>query len=92
MGLTIRRFWFLSNQVDRLRSEQDLRQIQLLASVGSVEAYKHASEHLKSQTGQVYVWAMKTPTEIVVDPDTGLDPEFNREGLRALKMKIASGR
>lgn len=82
----------MSNQVDRLRSERDLRQIQLLASVGSAEAYKHASEYLQGQTGKVYVWEMKAPTEIVVDPNTGLDPEFDREGLRALKMKIASAR
>jgi hypothetical protein len=93
MALTPRRFWALSNQIDRLRAETDLRQIRLLASHQSAEAYKMATEHLTSQVGQVYVWRKDVVSnKIVIDPDTGeeMDPEFDREGLRALKQKLAA--
>ncbi|OWZ90347.1 hypothetical protein B9J07_27550 [Sinorhizobium sp. LM21] len=93
MNLSIRRFWFIANMIERLRAEKDLRQIQLMASVGSPEAYKSAREFLQEQMGQIYVLdAPEAPVEFKVDPKTGLDPEFDREGLRALKMRISSGR
>lgn len=92
LDLTVKRFWFVSNMIDRLRAEKDLRQIQLMASVGAKEAYEKAFSALNDQAGQVYVLEKEVPTEIRIDPDTGLDPEFDREGLRALKMKIAAGR
>lgn len=89
MRLSLKRFWFLVSQIDRLKAEDDLRQLQLLVSVGSVDAYKQALEHLKTEMGEVYVWQPKNvPAEIRIDPDTGLDPEFDREGLRALKRKL----
>jgi hypothetical protein len=92
LELTVKRFWFISNMIDRIRAEKDLRQIQLMASVGSKEAYEAAFKSLNSQAGEVFVLEKEIPTEIRIDPKTGLDPEFDREGLRALKMKIAAGR
>ncbi len=93
MSLSIKRFWFIANMIERLRAEKDLRQIQLLASVGSPEAYKAARAFLQEQAGQIYVLeGPSAPVEIKIDPQTGLDPEFDREGLRALKMKIQAGR
>lgn len=90
--MPLKKFWFLSNQVDRIRAERDLRQIQLLASVGSVEAYKNATDYLKDQAGTIYVWEPEAPAEITLDPETGLDVEFDREGLRALKAGLAAAR
>lgn len=92
LKLPVKQFWFISNMVDRLRAEKDLRQIQLLASVTTKEAYTEAFKSLNNQAGQVYVFEKEIPKEIRIDPATGLDPEFDREGLRALKMKIAAGR
>jgi hypothetical protein len=92
LNLSIKRFWFISNMIDRLRAEKDLRQIQLLGSVGSPEAYKAAHDYLKDQVGQVWVLEVEAPTEFKIDPDTGLDPDFDRAGLRAMKMKIAAAR
>lgn len=93
LELPVKQFWFLSNMVDRLRAEKDLRQIQLLASVGSEQSFKHAHDYLKDQVGQVYVLEVEPPKqEIKIDPKTGLDPQFDRAGLQALKMKIAAGR
>jgi hypothetical protein len=87
MALPIKRFWFLANQVDRIRAERDLRQLQMLGSATSLEAYKMANEHLNGQVGQVYVWAPVAPGEIKINPDTGLDAEFDRAGLDMLKAK-----
>lgn len=87
MSLSIKRFWFLSNQIDRIRAEKDLRQLQMLGSATSQEAYKAAHDHLRDQAGQVYVWQPVAPKEIKIDPDTGLDPEFDRAGLQALKAR-----
>lgn len=93
MNLSIKRFWFLANMIERIRAEKDLRQIQLMASVGSAEAYTAARDFLKEQMGEIYVLEGPTaPVEIKIDPQTGLDPEFDRAGLQALKMKIAAGR
>lgn len=88
----IKRFWFLLNQIDRLRAEQGLEQLQIIASAGSVEAYKATTDQLRKEIGQIYVVQPKSPSHIVVDPDEGLDPEFDRAALRRLKAKIASGR
>ena len=87
MALPIKKFWFLSNQVDRIRAERDLRQLQMLGSVTSLEGYKLATDHLNSQIGQVYVWTPKAPGEIKINPETGLDAELDRAGLNKLKAK-----
>lgn len=84
--LSIKRFWFLNRSIDRLRAEEDLRRIQLLASVGSSEAYKSATEHLDAQMGTIAVMEDKR-TELVLD-DNGQDPEFDRAGLQKLKMML----
>lgn len=88
MALPIKRFWFLVNQVDRIRAERDLRQLALMASVTTAEGYSASFEGLTKQQGTIYVWSpVPPPSEIRIDPDTGLDPEFDRAGLQALKAK-----
>lgn len=88
---TIKRFWFLVNQIDRIEAEARLNQLDMLASATAHDAYKAAHERYKKTVGQVYVWRPVAPVELKVDPDTGLDPEFDREGLRALKAKLSGG-
>ena len=85
LNLTIKRFWFLVNQADRLRAEQDLRQLQLLGSAADAEAMKVAVENQQREMGTVYVWLEQTPKEIRIQDTHQQDPEFDREGLRALK-------
>lgn len=87
MQIPLKRFWFLANQVDRLRAEQEIRQLQLLGSAQSGDAYKEAIKALKNEMGTVFVWSKNESTEIRIDPKTGLDPEFDRAGLQALKKK-----
>lgn len=86
LDLPLKMFWFMTNQIDRLRAEEDMRQIQLLGASQDSDAFKMALDSLKSEMGQVYIWQpSNSPTEIRIDPTTGLDPEFDREGLMALK-------
>jgi len=86
--MPIRRFWFLNNQVDRLRAEQEIRQLQILACAQSSEGFKSSYDHLNTQMGKIYVWEEPKIGEIVIDPKTGLNPEFNREGLRKFKADL----
>jgi hypothetical protein len=85
MAMPIKRFWFMSNMVERLWAEKDLRQIHLMASVGSEEAFKRTHENLRKEMGTVYVWEEPPVGEIVINPETGLDVEFDRAGLHALR-------
>lgn len=86
LNLELKRFWFLNNQIDRLRAEQDLRRLQILGSVNDGDTYKQALDNLQEQMGQVFVWGKTDESiEIRIDPVTGLDPEFDREGLHSLK-------
>lgn len=89
MGLGLKRFWFLVNQIDRIEAAGRLNHIEMLASVTSEKTYAAAREDYKSKVGKIFVWTPATPKELVVDPETGLDPEFDRAALRALKAKIA---
>lgn len=92
MAMPIRRFWFMSNMVERLWAERDLRQIQLMAAVGSSEGFKTAIESLQKERGIIYVWEQTAPEVLKLDPKTGLDPEFNRSALHALRRKGAVNR
>ena len=83
----IKRFWFLNRQVDRLRAEDDLRRMKVLVAVNSNESFQQALDGFTKQMGTIAVFEEKT-RELVNDPETGLDPEFDRAGLHALKAKL----
>jgi hypothetical protein len=87
--ITPRRFWFLHNQLDRIKAQEHVFQLQLLGSVQSGEAYEAAMKNLNATVGQVFYYdePASAPVELKIDPHTGLDPEFDREGLRALKAR-----
>lgn len=87
LNFPLKRFWFLVNQVDRLRAEQEVRQLQLLGSAQDGDALKLAYDNLIAEMGKVFVWEEEPVTkEIRINPKTGLDPEFDKEGLRSLKV------
>lgn len=75
------------NQLSRLKAEDDLRLIQIAAAGQSVEAYRKIVGDLEGDVGQVYVWSSPVKT-LVIDPETGLDPQFDRNALRELKKKV----
>jgi len=92
MAMPIKRFWFLSNQVERLWAERDLRQAHILAGVGSQKGFEFLTDNLRKELGTVYVWEQQSPGTLVLDPKTGLDTQFDRAGLQALKAKTRKQR
>lgn len=80
----MRRFWFYSNQADRVQAEEDLRVLRLLASAPSAETIEKVSKDLSETRGKIYVYA---PPSRTLDMDDGLDPEFDRAALQALKAQ-----
>lgn len=77
----IKRFWFLLNQIDRLRAERDLRLVDVSLGSRDEKGIQMLRDTLKKEFGEVYVWNDPGPMEV----DARLDPEFDREGLRRLK-------
>jgi hypothetical protein len=78
-----KRFWFYNNQVERMMAEQDLRTLELLALSHSGEGIQKAFERLVAERGQIFVY-QPIEKQLNLDDDS-LDPEFNRDGLAALK-------
>ena len=63
-----------------------MRQLQLLYAVTDGDTLMKTSQELIKEMDQVFVWEEPDEkVEIRIDPETGLDPEFDREGLRNLK-------
>lgn len=87
LELPLRRFWFLVNMGLRIRAEADLRRIHVLTAAGGGKTQIDAEKSLTEEMGPVYIWEdeNKGPLEIQIDPEAGLDPEFDREGLNQLK-------
>lgn len=58
----------------------------LVAAQSSLEGLRSIEKELRDDVGVIY-YQQPSPTTIVVDDENALDPAFDREGLRALKMK-----
>ncbi len=103
LDLELRRFWFLYGQIERLRSEDDLRQISLLASVSSQEGFEKKVDALGKQMGEIFFFdgdVSSTPVTIntayKVDETKPVqeqekDPEYDRDKFMSLRAKFASG-
>lgn len=81
-------FWLYSRTLDRLRAESDLRQIQVLASVTSKELYDSVVKKLTEELGKTVEIDTAEKFKVVIDPNTGTDVNFDREGLKALKDSL----
>jgi hypothetical protein len=82
-------FWML-RQSERLEAEQDIRMLGLLAAVnGSKESFDGVWNRLQTKVGLVIEFGSRDSQEVMnIDaPDDGLDPEFDRAALRALKAR-----
>lgn len=85
--MPIKRFWFYHRQVDRIRAEEDLRRLHLLAGVTSQEGVKQLQERLDEALGQIMVYqpviqALDVNSSNASEPDPGFD-RGKLEGLRA---------
>jgi len=75
LDLPIRAFWLFNKNVDRIRAESDLRELQVAANSQSQEGYTSARERLVLELGPVDTGGAPDPRKAVRD----------REGLAALK-------
>lgn len=55
MNMPLRRFWFLSDCINRIRAEQDTRALSIALSSQSGEAAREVQNHLTIETGTIYV-------------------------------------
>lgn len=91
LRLSYKRFWFLLAQIARFEAEEDLRLIRTGVSSTSAESYEAANKHFEGILGEIYTRDRTEPVVMKVsqiDPETGLDPEFDRAGLHALKAQF----
>lgn len=80
------------NQVERLLAQRDMAQLQVIAGAAGQEAYEAVTTYLKDQLGDVYVWVPVASGEYHVDPETGLDTDFEKDALMAMKNRLANER
>lgn len=88
--MPVRLFWFYNRQVDRVRAEEDLRLLRILASAQGGEAFTKEADRLNKELGTVRVFAPIERT-IIVDGQER-DPNFDKAGLDALRSKIRSAK
>lgn len=76
LELPIAVFWFLHDQIDRLRAEDDIRHLTVAASAQSGESIKQTMERLTKQLGDI----------VIIDKTKAVMSErLDREGLASLK-------
>ena len=71
LQLPIKAFWLMSNNINRISAEEDIRKLSIAASAASEDGFKGANEALRNEMGEVF----KKPEEIAV-----------RDGLDTLKQ------
>lgn len=76
--MPLKTFWLYSKNFDRILSEVDLRQLQLMASATSGEAYGRMQESLQKQVGQIVKLTPGARAQ-------GAQEELDRPGLADLK-------
>jgi hypothetical protein len=81
-------FFWMNNMIPRVRAEQNLALLKVLVAAQSTqEGLKDIEAELREDMGTIYYQSRAATKTITVEDENTLDPEFDREGLRALKMK-----
>jgi hypothetical protein len=75
MRMPLKTFWLYSKNIDRILSEVDLRQLQLVASATSSEAYGSMQDRLRQQMGMI----------VKVKAQDAQEEQLDRAGLTDLK-------
>lgn len=88
LGLPKKRFFWLERQADRLAAGRDRRMLNILSAAGSTsqEVIESVLKRLDEEEGVIYEFGAFVPAPMVLTEE-GLDPAFDREGLRALKAR-----
>jgi hypothetical protein len=84
-----KQFMWLYSMMPRVRADQSLVLVKaLLASQSTEEGLRAAVRDWEDERGIVYHGVQpSSPMTLRFEDDDSLDPEFDREGLRALKIK-----
>ncbi|MGZ8172580.1 MAG: hypothetical protein ACXWT0_01630 [Methylobacter sp.] len=59
LTMPVRRFWLLSESIDRMKASDDIRAIRVAAAVLGQDAYKQTLEALSTAVGNVAVRAIE---------------------------------
>lgn len=88
LGMDLHRFFWAHEQVKRLEAHRDIRLLRVFAAANSSqEHYEGVLNYLNSVMGVIVEFeAEPIPPKAAVN-EQGLDPEFDRAGLRALKAR-----
>lgn len=77
LDLPLKTFWLMSNNINRISAEADIRRLSIMGAVNSSEGFSKAQEALQSEMGDVFGKAANT---------SGLPSEMEiRRGLATLK-------
>ncbi len=86
--MPMKRFWFYHRQIDRIRAEEDLRSLHLMAGVTSQEGLDQLQQRLTQQLGEIIVWQPPTQALNVNTNPNEPDPTFERDKLESLRASI----
>ncbi|NKX37873.1 hypothetical protein HGG70_08105 [Rhodobacteraceae bacterium R_SAG4] len=83
-------FFWMQRQADRLQAERDMRILRAFrAAQSDGEGFEAVAKSLEAEMGVIFEFGPIAPDKMVLN-DEGMDPEFDREGLRALKAKFGA--
>lgn len=54
LSLPIPTFWLLSNNINRLSAEEDIRKLSVSAGAGSDKGFKETNEALRREMGEIF--------------------------------------
>jgi len=86
VNMPVRRFWWMRDMVGRLRADDILKLSNLgMLALGSGESRTELFESLIETAGSDYEVEEIHSADPIIDPRTGLDVNFDRQGLSELK-------
>ncbi|MDX5412905.1 MAG: hypothetical protein LPK02_07640 [Rhodobacterales bacterium] len=77
LDLPLATFWLMSNNVNRISAEKDIRAMAVAAASGSEKGYREGTEGLRREMGEIY----KKPEKEVVQEGLKKLRDMNRKML-----------
>lgn len=89
LATTKSRFFWMNNMIPRIRAELHLELLKVLVAAQSTpEGLEAFEKEYRQELGTVYYHDQPVGKKtFTVEDENELDPDFDRAGLRALKMK-----
>lgn len=89
LGMPKSHFFWMNNMISRVRAEHHLELLRVLVAAQSTpEGLESFEKDYRQELGTVYYHSQPVGAKpLRVEDENELDPDFDRAGLRALKMK-----